>query len=131
MTQESLIDNIILGYGGANAFTIYSQSIDENRQKTLNIVKKGVSVAGRVTGFKDNLIIDLLREERRWTIIGYIDSADKTKLESLWSAGGPSIMYLESVSYSVVIEKYNVKKLVEAQDERPIQITVVEGVDFA
>jgi len=131
MTTESTVNDVIMDSGGANQFTIYTQSIDENRQKTLTVVKKGVSVSGRATGFKDNIIIDLLREERRFTIIGYINTADKTKLEALYSAGGPSSMTWEGVTYTVAIEKYNIKKLAEGQDERPIQITVVEGVDFA
>lgn len=129
--SETVYDNVIMGYGGANAHTIYSKEVKETGQKMLKVIPGIKSKTNRDGNLPTNRTLDLLRQEQRFTIIGLLDAADRTKFRALYSAGGPCTMYWDSTSYSVSIERYEFnRQAADYEGQWEIQFTVVIGNDL-
>ena len=128
---EVLYDNVVMGYGGANAHTIYVREHEEVLQKNLTVVEGIKSKTNRDGDLPTNRALDLLRHQQRFNYTGYIDSSDRTKFKTLVNTGGPTTMRWENTSYTVHIEKYALRRDgSNKQDEWEIRFTVVVANDL-
>jgi hypothetical protein len=123
--SEATINDAILDSGGVNQITIYCEKIDVTRNKILTIVK--TPSTGTI---KETKVLDLLRSEKRITINGFINSADKTKLSNIFETKGPTNLNYDGTTDKVNIERYSLSKDASGQDERQLMITFVVGADL-
>ena len=131
MTAAKTIPNIILDSGGSNELTVYTTSAEKIYNKTLTKVTAPQSSANWASGPKDTKIVDLLRIETRYAVKGYIDSADETKLETLFNQGGVFNMTFKSSTFEINIEKLSiVDNNSNEQDETDIMFTAIVGVNL-
>jgi len=127
-TDQTIINNVIIGSGGSNQVTVYSSKVSENYTKKLVSFTPPKSFQKRNEGPNATKIIDLLRIETRFTVDGYVDRADRTKLRNCFKTGGIIIMVWDGDNYDINIEKLNIDKSNrEDQDEYPVTFTVLVG----
>ena len=125
--------NIILG-DGAGAVTVYTTSVEKIYSKILVKISPPQSTANWAAGPKSTKIVDLLRMEFRLSIQNsYIDSADETKLETLFKQGGVFKVNWNSTIYYANFDKLSIKSGATKegeQDELPVSMTLVVGVNI-
>jgi hypothetical protein len=132
MTDANTIPNIILDDGGSNELTIYTESVKKTYVKKLVIITPGQSTGNYDAGPKPSKIADLLRIEIRFTVNGFIASADETKLHNLITGGGVFKMTYKSTDFYINIDKLEIDedpKRGGEQDETSIMYTCTVGED--
>ena len=130
MTDAKTVPNIILDSGGSNQLTIYTESCEKVYNKMLNSVTPPQSSANRSDGPKDTFVVDLLRIQIRFTVRGWIDSADETKFENLIIAGGMQNFTWKSTTFLVNFEKSSIVNDNKSEnDETPVTFTCIIGVE--
>lgn len=131
MTSESTVTDITLGSGGS-AVTVHVTQVEEIFNKALTAVTPPQSSANWASGPKDTKIVDLLRVEQRFSVNGYIESADKANLKALFKAGGVFNMTWDGESFNINMDKLSITKGSRQgmQDEREVTFTATRGVDL-
>ena len=131
MTNAKTVPNIILDEGGDNALTIYTESCEKIYSKKVVGITPPQSTANYASGPKDTKIVDLLRIEVRYTVKGSIDSADESKIQNLFNAGGVFNMKYKTLTFTINIEKLTVTDNNKTEhDETAIMFTCLVGVNL-
>lgn len=131
MTSAKTINNIILDSGGANQLTVYTFRCEKIYSKVLTSITPPQSTANRSDGPKNTMVVDLLRIQIRFTVNGYIDSADETKIQNLINSGGVFNMTYKGTSFKINFEKLVITDDSKGeQDETDIMFTAIVGVDI-
>ena len=131
MTTAKTIPNVILDQGGTNALTVYTTSVEKVYSKKFTSLTPPQSTANYESGPKDTKIVDLLRIEIRFTVKGWINSADETKLESLITGGGVIKFTWKSVDHNINFEKIVITNDDKTEnDETRIMFTSLVGVNL-
>jgi hypothetical protein len=123
-----MTNNVILG-SGSIVITAHTTSVKENWTK--KIVSFTPPSNDTSTGPKTTKIVDLMRIERRFTVNGFIDSADIPNIRTLVkigeSKGGILQMVWDSETMNINIDKLDIDKKENENDEREIMFTCVVG----
>ncbi len=122
--------NIILDQGGVNELTVYTMQIEEIFNKKLTNITPPQSTANRSSGPKNTLIVDLLRVEDRYSITGYINESDKSKLINLFKIGGVINFTYEDGTITINMDKLTLTKNSDENNERQVQFTCIRGVNI-
>ena len=131
MTAAKTVANIILDEGGTNALTVYTTSCEKIYSKRLTAITPPQSTANKDDGPKDTKIIDLMRIEIRFTVKGLIASADETKIQNLFNAGGVFNMKWNGTTYVINSEKLTITNDNKTEnDETTIMFTALVGVNL-
>ena len=129
MTAAEDIPNIVLGTG-ATAITVQTTSVERIFNKLLTTITPPQSSINWGVGPKTSKIIDLLRVELRFSVRGYIDSDDESKLEDLFNNGGVFNLTWNGTNYNINMDKLTIKKEgKEEQNTRNITFTAIRGVN--
>lgn len=126
----STVSNVILDQGGTNEITIYSIQIEETINKKLTKVPSFVASDNWSLGPQDERIIDLLRIEELFTVVGFINESDKSKIKNLVKQGGVFDFTYEDGTISVNIDKVLITTDKSENDELTIRFTCSKGVDL-
>ena len=131
MTAARTRSNIILGTGD-DAITVYTTRCKKTYIKTLVKINPPQSSSNWGSGVKDTKMVDLLRIEVRFTINGYVASADQSGLEALITAGGTFNMAWNSTDYEINSDKLEIIEDSSdgEQDEMGIMMTAIVGIDI-
>ena len=131
MTTGRSTTIIVMDNGGANQHTCYTTKIEESYTATLTNITPPKSSANWSSGPNDTKIVDLLRMERRFSVDGLIDSADRAKLRALFKSGGVFTMTYDGESISFKMDKLTITDSGdERQDEFPVKFTGIVGVNL-
>lgn len=131
MTDAKTVPNIILDEGGDNELTLYTESCEKIYSKRLTGITPPTSTANYDAGVKTTKIVDLLRIEVRFAVRGQIDSADESKIQTLFNAGGVFNMLWKELTFSINMEKLTVTNDNKTEhDETAIQYTCLVGVNL-
>jgi len=131
MVTAKTVNNIVLDSGGTNELTVYTTKAEKIYSKQLVKITSPQSTSNWGAGPKDTKIVDLLRVELRYSINGYINSADESKMENLVKIGGTINMTYKSETFTINIEKISIiNDNVNEQDETSIMFTAVAGVNL-
>ena len=131
MTAAKTVANIILDEGGTNALTVYTESCEKIYSKKLLGITPPQSTANKAAGPKDTKIVDLLRIEIRFTVKGSIASADESKIQNLFIAGGVFNFKWNGTTYAVNSEKLTITNDGKSEnDETSIMFTALVGVNL-
>ena len=131
MTAAKTVANIILDEGGTNALTVYTTSCEKIYSKKITAITPPQSTANKGDGPKDTKIVDLLRIERRFVVKGSIDSADESKIENLFNAGGIFNMKWNGLTFIINSEKLTITNDNKSEnDETAIMFTALVGIDL-
>jgi len=126
----STVINIVLDQGGSNELIVYSTLIEEIFNKKLTAINPPQSTANWSSGPKATRIVDLLRIEERFSVTGYIDEGDKSKIKDLFKQGGVFNMTYEDGTISINMDKLTLSKETTENDERGVQFTCIKGVNI-
>ena len=131
MTDSKILPNITLDSAGTNELTVYTTSCEKVYSKQLQGITPPQSTGNYGSGPKSTIIVDLLRIETRFTVKGYIDSADETKLENLMIKGGIFKMTWKSTDFYINFEKIQIVNDTKTeQDETDVMFTALVGTNF-
>jgi len=131
MTAAKTVANIILDEGGGNALTVYTESCEKIYSKRLTGITPPQSTANKGDGPKDTKIVDLLRIEVRFAVRGAINSADESKIQNLFNAGGVFNMKWKGSTFVINSEKLTITNDNKTEhDETKIMFTALVGVDL-
>lgn len=131
MTSAKTVPNIILDEGGTNELTIYTTSCEKIYSKKLTAITPPTSTANYGSGVKDTKIVDLLRIEVRFVVKGSIDSANESKMQTLFTTGGVFNMLYKTSTFVINAEKLTITNDNKAEhDETDIMFTAVVGVNL-
>jgi len=131
MTAAKTVPNIILDEGGSNELTVYTESCEKIYSKKIIGITPPQSTANYASGPKDTKIVDLLRIEVRFTVRGTIDSADETKLQTLFNAGGVFNMKWKGATLAINSEKLTITNDGKTEnDETAIMYTALVGINL-
>ena len=131
MTAAKTVANIILDEGGTNALTVYTTSCEKIYSKKLMGITAPQSTANKGDGPKDTKIVDLLRIEVRFAVRGAINSADESKIQNLFNAGGVFNMKWKGSTFVINSEKLTITNDNKTEhDETKIMFTALVGVDL-
>lgn len=131
MTTAKSVANIILDEGGSNELTIYTQDVEKIYAKKLVSITPPQSTANFAAGPKDTLIVDLLRIEVRFNVRGSIASADETKLQNIFNAGGVFNMKFKGTTFTICADKLTIRNIQGSEnDETSIMFTAIVGVNI-
>ena len=120
--------NIILDVGGSNQITIYTTKVEEIYSKKISNITPGQSSANWSAGPKTTKIVDLQRVERRYSIDGTIEPADKTKLRGILTAGGTFVMTCQGENLTCNMDKLTISESPQDNtvDENAADITELD-----
>ena len=128
MTTAKIIGNITLDAGGINEMPVYVISFEKIYAKKLTSITAPQSTANWESGPNETKIVDLLRLETRFSVNGFVDSADESKLDNLIKAGGVINLLWNSVTYTCNFEKVSTLDTnQEEQDETKVLFTCIVG----
>ena len=115
-----------------DAVIIYTAKATENLTKGLIVQTPPQSTKNKASGPKDTWIVDLQRVEERYTIRGFIDSGDRSKVNTLFKAGGVFNLFLEDEIFSINSDKMEIADMDadSENDERAINFTAIVGVNL-
>ncbi len=131
MTAAKTVPNIILDEGGTNALTVYTTSCEKIYSKKIVGVTPPQSTANYASGPKDTKIVDLLRIEVRFAVKGVINSADESKIQNLFNAGGVFNMKYKTIPFAINMEKLTITNDNKTEnDETAIMYTCLVGVNM-
>lgn len=131
MATIKTIADIVLASGETNELTIYVTQCEKIISKKFIKITPPTSTANYDAGAKDTKIVDLLTIETRFTVNGYINSADESKIENLINAGGTFTMLWNSTTFNINTEKISITNSnSEEQDETRIMFTALVGVNL-
>ena len=131
MTAAKTVANIILDEGGTNALTVYTESCEKIYSKKLTAITPPQSTANKGSGPKDTKIVDLLRIEVRFSVRGKIASADESKMQNLFNAGGVFNMKWKGSTFVINSEKLTITNDNKSEnDETAIMFTALVGVNL-
>lgn len=131
MTSAKTVANIILDEDGDNELTVYTESCEKIYSKILTVITPPQSSANKEAGPKDSKVVDLLRIQVRFSVRGLIDSADESKIQNLFNAGGVFDMKYKSATFKINAEKLTITNDNKTEnDETAIMFTAVVGVDI-
>jgi len=131
MTSAKTVANIILDEGGTNALTVYTESCEKIYSKKILGITPPTSTGNQESGPKNTKIVDLLRIEIRFSVRGSIDSADETKIQNLFNAGGVFNMKYKGSTFTINPEKITITNDNKSEnDETAIMFTALVGVDI-
>lgn len=131
MTSERSTTLIVMDSGGTNQHTVYSTRVEEIRNATLTNITPPKSSANWSSGPNDTKVVDLLRKERRFSVDGYVDSADRAKIRALFESGGVFTMTYDGESISFIMDKLTITDSgEERQDEFSVKFTGICGVNL-
>ncbi len=131
MTSAKTVANVILDEGGDNALTVYTTSCEKVYSKRLTGITAPQSTANKGDGPKDTKIVDLLRIEVRLVVKGSVDSADESKIQSLFNIGGVFNMKDKDSTFSRNSEKLTITNDNKTEnDETGIMFTALVGVNL-
>ena len=131
MTAAKTVANIILDESGDNELTIYTTSCEKVYSKRLTAVTPPQSTANKGDGPKDTKIVDLLRIEVRFVVKGVIDSADESKIQNLFNAGGVFNMKYKTSTFVINSEKLTITNDGKTEnDETAIMYTALVGINL-
>lgn len=116
----------------AGGVTIYGTKVDYNYTKILASITTPQSTDAWASGPNDTMIVDLLRVEKRITIIGFIESASRASMTALVTDGGTFTLTISGQDpFTVNIEKLQMTESASNDnDEIEVQFTVIVGVDI-
>jgi len=114
---EAKTTTLTVDKGGSNEHKIYATVVEEiyskPKLKKINIPRPKSEWG---SGARKTKILDLLQVESRFSIDGWIDWSDRTKLRNIVSQqGGIFTLEYDGTDYSMAVEKYVLKN--EAKKE--------------
>lgn len=131
MTSAKTVANIILDEGGDNELTVYTTSCEKVYSKVLKGITPPQNRSNYKLGPKDTRIMDTLRVERRFVVKGSIDSANESKIENLFNAGGIFSMKWKDITFSINQGKLAITDDNKAEhDETAIMFTALIGINL-
>lgn len=124
--------NIIVDKGGSNQITVLSTSLKEKVTKKLQIITPAQPSGQWSLGPKDTKIVDLLRLEERYTIVGYVATEDRDKLLNISRTGGVTVWEIYEDEINVNMDTCEVETLANDQIDQPdgtlfVTITGIKG----
>ena len=131
MTSAKTVANIILAEGETDELTVYTTSCEKIYSKKLVAITPPQSTANYGSGPKDTKVVDLLRIEVRFTVKGLINSADESKIQNLFNAGGVFNMEYKGSTFAINSEKLTITNDNKTeQDETTVMFTALVGVNL-
>jgi len=133
-----MTQNITLQRSGQSAITIHTDRVEELFNKKLTVVTAPTSSANFSAGPKDPGIVDLLKVERRFRVVGHVDiGADHTELKAIFNAGGVVTMIYAGETLTVNFEKLQITEVGEDSNQTntprldyPAEFTCITGVNI-
>lgn len=131
MTNAKNVPNIILDEGGTNELTVYTEKVEKVYVKILTKLTPPTSTGNYGAGVKDTKNVDLLRIEIRFIVNGSIDSADESKIQNLFNAGGVFNFKYKGTTFTVNSDKLSIRNDNKFEnDETPIIFTAIKGINL-